>query len=293
MQGPDAPLQPFKLPKAPPLTEQEVFNYGESAVGRLFALISSLEEEGSRSKAPKGFNRLAASEMDRDAWVTIVARLATRSVAGCEDDDTIKLEHGSSRNSRLGLPAIVRESFHRYIMYDWRKRIDVATIWLTEEWFADREHPLAKKDATSSKTHAVDGSTLHGSPPQHYKKWVLRLLDGILPFVEGTDKAIIRFMSEIPQIDDEILARVKRLADDPDRVNLTVMVLQYLCMFRPPARDLCVEVLAELWQNSTYHFLCQRDLHTDRVPRRRTCQTAGAKAPSKVEARGVAKAEAS
>lgn len=247
----DAPLAPFKLPRAPPLSEQEVQKYGDDTVRRLFGTLSGVDENLSKSKLTKpGFNRLAASSYDRDSWLTILTRLATRSAFGLEGPyNGVKLEHSSvSKTGHISLADKIREGLFNYIMYDWRKRIDVATNWLCEEWYNDRIQLEAARDRARDATNG-DAANIP-EPTPHYKKWALRIMDAIVPYVENTDKGLIRFLSEIPEIDRDILQRVKHIADDPDRVHLTVLILQYLLMFRPPARELCIDLLEDLWKNN-------------------------------------------
>lgn len=59
----------------------------------------------------------------------------------------------------------------------------------------------------------------------------MKVLDVILPYLDAKDKLLIRFLSEIPAIDEAILVRVKGLARDPERVTLAVNALQYVIMF--------------------------------------------------------------
>ncbi|KAF2013097.1 hypothetical protein BU24DRAFT_424082 [Aaosphaeria arxii CBS 175.79] len=244
---PEASLAPYRLPEAPPLTREEAYNYGDMTVRRLLGLISATEEVASKAKGTKnGFNRLAANTYDRDAWVTILSRLATRARGGLLDaNQLIKSEYHDAKKGRQSLSDTIREAIYTYIMYDWRKRIDVAVNWLTEEWYNDRiQADATRLDARES----VNGTTVDElNPNSHYKRCVLRVLDGIVPFVEGSDKGLLRLMSEIPELDKEILQRMKKMAEDPERIDLSIMVLQYIYMFKPPARKICIQVLEEMW----------------------------------------------
>ncbi|OCK80984.1 hypothetical protein K432DRAFT_381741 [Lepidopterella palustris CBS 459.81] len=246
---PDAPLAPFKLPQAPPLSEQEIEDYGGGTVRRVFGVMSALDDPTSRAKAPKpGFNRLAASNYDRDAWVILISRLATRAATGLGDPmEKVDSEYKTlGRRGTFSVGNTIRDALYMYIMQDWRKRIDVATSWLSEEWYNDRiQLEAARAEAEDTNSDSNDLPT----PTLHYHKWVLKLLDAILPYLESNDKIMIRFLSEIPDVDGDILQRVKRIAEDPERVGLTVNILHYLILFRPPVRDLCIDALEDLWRN--------------------------------------------
>ncbi|KAF1996256.1 hypothetical protein P154DRAFT_525691 [Amniculicola lignicola CBS 123094] len=250
---PDARLAPYKLPEAPPLTEQEVVRYGDMAVRRVVEILASVDEAPTKAKATKaGFNRLAASNYDRDSWVTVLCRLATRASAGLEDPDAgIKSEYGGEvqKGGSLVLSDSIRDAIYNYIIRDWKRRIDIAISWLTEEWYNGQI--LAQATSNGSMKNGVNGHTpsslaVNGT----YKKSVLRLLDGILAYIEGTDKVLVRFISEIPGLDRDILQRMKKMAEDPERIDLAVMVLKYLYMFRPPVRTICVDVLEDMWRTN-------------------------------------------
>jgi len=99
-----------------------------------------------------------------------------------------------------------------YIIEDFRRRIGVAIAWLNEEWYSDRVVQQASPDAAYI--------------PEHYEKWMLKVLDGIMPFIESNDRnLLIRFLSEVPAVNEDVLKRVVRLAKDPERVQLVVMAL--------------------------------------------------------------------
>ncbi|KAI9709354.1 MAG: hypothetical protein M1820_003474 [Bogoriella megaspora] len=231
-------LGPFRLPTPPPITDQESEECGKMTIRRVFGAMTELDDRAPTRANQFGFNRLAASNHDRDAWVTFVSRLASRASAGLEQDEaSLKTEDGDSRKLNLkhrSLSDMVRETLYIYILEDFRRRIDVAISWLSEEWYNDR-------------LQAQQGE----STPDHYGKWSLKVLDGIVPYIDANDKkAIIRFMSEIPGLSREMLERVKNLARDPERVSLTVQSLQFLIMFRPPARDMAIDALEDLYRNN-------------------------------------------
>ncbi|KAL2000935.1 hypothetical protein VTN02DRAFT_2451 [Thermoascus thermophilus] len=238
-------LGPFVLPQPPPLTQEEAGEIGRSTVERVFNMMTSMDPPQKTIKGPSqhqlGFARLAASTFDRDAWVTLLTRLATRASAGLEaDEDHIKTEHGVSRKK----PAIsdsIREMLYRHILEDFRSRINIGITWLNEEWYNDRiqlKFTATRRGDDSDQVYV----------PLHYDRWVLRLLDGILPYLDARDKVLIRFLSELPEINPPIIERVKSLAKDPERVNLCVQALLYLIMFRPPARDLCLDALEDIYR---------------------------------------------
>ncbi|KAF2132687.1 hypothetical protein P153DRAFT_363974 [Dothidotthia symphoricarpi CBS 119687] len=250
--GPSAALAPYKLPEAPPLSDQEVQKFGDMTVYRAFGMLSSADENQKNRITKGGFNRLAASDYSRDAWVTILSRLATRASAGLDDpEEGIKDEYavkgGAKGNSSIS--DSVRDGLYQYIMYDWKKRIDVAISWLNEEWYNDII--LAQSAKNPARNGTANGHTPSSdSPKGNYNRCALRLIDGILPYIEHTDKILIRFLSEVPALNYDMLVRLKKMAEDPERIDLACSSLHYLYMFRPPSRSFVVDVLTALWREN-------------------------------------------
>lgn len=232
---PDMALGTFNLAPPPALTEQETVEYSKGTINRVFGIMTALDDP-SRGKAQKhGFNRLAASSYDRDAWVTVIARLATRASAGL-DGGPVKSEDGTvDRKGIFSISNAIRDALYIYVLEDFRRRIDVAISWLSEEWYNDR--------LLSEEASVVGGPTLH------YEKWALKVLDGILPYLDAKDKVLIRFLSEVPELIPGMLDRVKGLARDPERIILAVNAIHYLILMRPPVRDLCIDAVEDLWKN--------------------------------------------
>ena len=229
--SPEIPLQtptevalgPFKLPQPPPLTLEESLQVGKSTVSRVFGTMNALDEPSSTRRQKPGLNRLAGSNYDREAWITVITRLATRASAGLEseddpDDDFSKVVI-NQQNPKTSLSDSIRENLWKYIIEDFRARIHIAIAWLNEEWFNDRIQAQANSQSQDSKFSL-------SQPQQNYEKWVLKVLDVIIPFLDAKEKLLIRFMSEIPSVDETILGRVKGLARDPERVGLAVNAIQ-------------------------------------------------------------------
>ncbi|KAL8842699.1 MAG: hypothetical protein Q9170_000355 [Blastenia crenularia] len=243
---PDLALGPFKLPQPPPLTAEETEQIGKGTISRVFSMMSVLPDSSSTAKRQKpGLNRLAGSNYDRDAWMTVITRLATRASAGLGEENMSEGEEEdvtdavANQNLALSLSDGIRETLWRFIIEDFRVRISIAISWLNEEWFNDRIQAQNREGQKPKKR----------PPQEHYEKWMLKVLDSILPFLDAKDKVLIRFLSEIPALDEKVVDRVKGLAKDPERVTLAANALYYLAAFRPPVRDICIDGLEDLWRN--------------------------------------------
>lgn len=219
----DLALGPYKLPQPPPFTPEEISQIGKTTVSRVFRMMNVLDDAAVARRPKPGLNRLAGSNYDQEAWITIIARLATRSSTGLEvrNIDDMSKTVITQEATPVNLTDVIRENLWRYIVEDFRSRIHIAILWLNEEWLNDYLEPKATNAYEEGK------SSVQPKLP-HYDKWVLKVLDMIVPFLDAKDKLLIRFLSEIPAIDERILERVKKLARDPERVTLAVNAIQYV-----------------------------------------------------------------
>jgi symplekin len=179
----------------------------------------------------------------------MMTRLATRAPAGLDEvfkhvqgeadsDQAMVKSEIAPDTDRPSLAIQIRQILYMYIVDNFRPRLNVAISWLNEEWYAD-------------KLHAEIDDRYENLP--NYYSWTTKLLDNLLPYLDVKDsKLLIRFMSEIPAINGDILDRVKSLARDPERVSMCMVALQYLLMFRPPIRSLVIETVASLWRDSDF-----------------------------------------
>lgn len=225
-------LPTFKLPQPPVLSHEQAAKVAQGTVARVFGVMSTLEEPAAK-RTRSGLDRLAASTYDRDSWITIVTRLATRAAAGL-DEISIKDEDNAISLSGVSLSNSIRESLYAYVLEDFRKRIDIAVSWLSEEWYNDR----VQQKAAAGTSRDI---------PLSYDKWALRLIDGFVPYLHAQDKVLTRFLSEIPDINAEILSRIKTLCRDPSMVTLALQSLLYLVMMRPPVRELALNAVQDIW----------------------------------------------
>ncbi|CAK7268275.1 hypothetical protein SEPCBS119000_002977 [Sporothrix epigloea] len=275
-------LGAFQLPVAPALSSDQAIKVGQATVSRVFSMMQSSQEAAATTsaaaagvrKAKAGLNRLAATSYDKDAWITILTRLASRSVSGLEeyssDEDVedvedvedgnddydaeedsksvVKKENGRANKeaTRAVKPQLndrIRELLFRYVLEDFRKRIDVAVAWLCEEWYNDRLQKQYKTKKDGSVAKAADNDA-----GGHYGEWVVKVLDGFLPYLHAQDnKVLTRFLSEVPALSEALLQRVKSLCRDPALVPVALTSLLYQLMMRPPARALTLDTLQEIW----------------------------------------------
>jgi symplekin len=254
-------IGPFYLPEPPPLQKGDLQVLALSTMNRMFRRIDLAPTEPHSAPQLFAADKLPQPATDRNSLAKAFVRLLTRPSSGMLSEPHVNggrsaaVENGVSDPPVKKLADRGRVQLLQYILNDWTRRMDVATTWLTEEWYNDR---LAQK--------SYDESGAGGEPPaQNYPRWVHRFLDELSAFVGGEHaKLLIRFASEIPGIDGEVVEKIKRLALDPERIGLVVSVLQYvvltplclltrssyLALFRTPVRELCLDAVEDLWRNS-------------------------------------------
>ncbi|KAM5442913.1 hypothetical protein MferCBS31731_001785 [Microsporum ferrugineum] len=235
-------LGPFVLPKPPPLSPEDVEHLGKETVSRIFAMVSTLPQSSkavvNNPSQSIGFGRLAASSSDRESWLTLLTRLATRSSAGLESEESHDSQKGPGKQN---IANSIRNILYRYVLEDFRARMNFAISWMNEEWYNDQ---IQLKNTSSQ----IEADPNNPYVPTHYSQWSLKLLEGMLPYLDAKDKVLIRFLSELPELDSSLIQKVKTLANDPERVNLCIQALHYLVIVRPPARQLCLDALVDLYQ---------------------------------------------
>lgn len=224
-------LKSFHLPQPQTLTPETALSAGNGTVSRVLDMMKSLDDPSAK-KNKAGFSRLAASSGNRESWMTILARLATRSSTGLEET-SVKEEDGPSKIPSLS--SNIRDILYNYVMEDFRRHMDVAVSWLCEEWYNDK---LQQKAGGDRQTH--------------YEKCALRLIDGFLPYLSPQDKILTRFLSEIPELNKAILSRVQHMCRDPSVVQLALTSLLYLAMMRPPVKEIALDTVQDIWTECEY-----------------------------------------
>jgi symplekin len=229
----------LNLPEPQALTPEMALSAGNGIVARVMEAMRTLDEHSAK-KSKSGFKRFAASSGLRDSWVTILARLAMRpSVA---EQITVKGEEAAPSKS---LRDHIRDVLFNYIMEDFRKHIDMAVSWLCEEWFNDR----IQEKIFANRIQGESGEEQPARCEKHYEKCALRLIDGFLPYLHPQDKILTRFLSEIPELNQTILSRVKDMCKDPSVVQLALTSLLYLVMMRPPAKEIALDTVFNIWED--------------------------------------------
>ncbi|EEB07760.2 mRNA cleavage and polyadenylation specificity factor complex subunit Pta1 [Schizosaccharomyces japonicus yFS275] len=228
----------FKLEtpdKLPPMALLESFY---TAFSRLFSYCPLFEKSIISNSALQlnTLERVNNAVWDKHHWSLIIPRLCTRGLSNFQPIP----EQENTSESQFTLSSFVRGQLYNFIISNWRTTTELSLNWLCEEWL---------NDARMNEIPQEPNSTLVWEGPQ-YEKWALKLIDAILPYLESRDKVFMIFMSELPELTPNIVQRIRQVCLDPDKVKLGFMTLQYLITFRPPSRDLCLELVESLWKEN-------------------------------------------
>lgn len=236
---------PYKLPQPPQLSLEQNQSLALANLDRMFDTLAELLASQETQEYARGFQEpVVRGAMDKNSYFRLIVRVAIRPVAGVETANDYR---NGEQASTVG--DHIRQRLLSFILLDWNKRIANAVTWFNEEW---------ENEQTIWKIHTEKLGSVNGSgdvkppePPRHYKKWVLRFLEDLSAYLGGGKsdmRILVRFVSEIPFLDADIVNRVATLAQDPERVTIVGAAFRYLIQFRPPAKELCLNALQTVWQ---------------------------------------------
>ncbi|KTW29312.1 hypothetical protein T552_01267 [Pneumocystis carinii B80] len=219
----------FELPDQQPLTPSLITKHFHNVMDRLF--LNAFKNTTSDDQKPArilDIETLKTSKWNKQSWIRLISRLCTRGLVTSNDI------HKNNYKDQASFSHFVRNKLLEYVLSYFKERIQFAVTWLSEEWYNDNLMLRKSKE-----------ECLTWEGPQ-YEKWTLMVLDGVLPFVDGSNKAFLRFLSDLPELSETCIHRLRILCLDPDRSKLGFAALQYLIMLRPPVRSICLNFIQKL-----------------------------------------------
>ncbi|KAG7192599.1 uncharacterized protein KQ657_001699 [Scheffersomyces spartinae] len=211
---------------------ENFFALANSATTSSISTVNNTEEEDATLSGETGVNKeltkTAIKSWKPDSWLLLLSRLATRGMSTAEDSES----EDFIQNQELS--DMIRNAIFEYFLQDIHGRIDLIISWLNEEWYSEQV------------LHQKEEQTSPSSSPI-YDKWSAKVLDSIIPFLEPKDKKLfIRLVSDLPYLDSSLISRIKSLCVDPLRSGIGFLALQFLIMYRPPVKEVCIDLLREL-----------------------------------------------
>ncbi|KAG5518969.1 hypothetical protein PMAC_002500 [Pneumocystis sp. 'macacae'] len=200
---------PFELPDPQPFTPSSLTKQFYAVIDRLFLNVFKDTSDDTKHTRILNLESLKTNKWNKQSWIRLISRLCTRGFV-------ISKESKEKNNDQISFSHFVRNKLLEYVLSYFKERIQFAVTWLSEEWYND--HLMLRK----SKEELL---TWEG--PQ-YEKWTLMVLDGILPFVEGTNKAFLRFLSDLPELSVTCIHRLRILCLDPERSKLGFAALHFI-----------------------------------------------------------------
>lgn len=195
-----------------------------------------------------------------DSWLILLTRLATRGMHTIDGNSDILKDVANNEQ----LSDVVRQALFDYFLADIHDRVDVIIEWLNEEWYNEKianeeklretiaeevhsEYLEKPNEMGDLETEIEDRLEKANVETPRYNHWAQKVLDQMIPFLEPTDrKVFLRMLSDLPHLNKSMLDGIKSLCGDPARAKLGFLSLQFLLMYRPPAKDACMAVLNEL-----------------------------------------------
>ncbi|AET39827.1 RNA-processing protein PTA1 Ecym_5027 [Eremothecium cymbalariae DBVPG len=202
----------FVLAPPAPMSKEEKLNHLQLIVSNLLYISESDETSGLSNTGEDlpALHRARLLQWDnKTSWVVLLTRLSSRGLQADKD-----------------MSNVVRQKLYDYFLEDFSNRVAVVIEWLSEEWFSE---------IVRTNSYTI------------YNEWSLKVLDGLVPFLEsGHRKMFIRLVSELPHLDEEHIKKFKSLCLDPLRSSLGFQALKFLIMFRPPVKPMVNDILQEM-----------------------------------------------
>ena len=158
---------------------------------------------------------------DKDLWIQLISRLVTRGlVNGDQENEAVRKEKDA-----------IRKQIFEFVTADLRERIELARLWLNEEWYtqtkadADADaRPLTDDVRAASSVQkplfkvaqlSCTVMTVFPVQTQPYAKWLRQLLNYISASSQEKGSSFTQFSVDLPQIPKPELHRLAKMCTDP------------------------------------------------------------------------------
>ena len=206
---------------------------------------------GDKGDISKALKKVAIKGWKKGNWLILLSRLATRGMRTkpkSGNNTIVKQEDGSEepkmspdQKNNQQLSDLIRLAILEYFLENVHGRIDMVIEWLNEEWYSERVFQL-NEYLNEGKDPDKEVITT-----PIYDIWSRKVVDATVSYIEPNDKKIfLRLLSDLPELNEDLIGRIKSLCIDPGRSAIGFLALQFLIMYRPPVKQMCLKVLQEL-----------------------------------------------
>lgn len=183
---------------------------------------------------------IAMKAWKKGSWILLLTRLASRGMR-IRHYDNPNGTNSPDEINKQEMADMIREEIMKYCSASIHSRIDIIIEWLNEEWYSER---VFQQSELLKQGKNIDKETI---VTPIYDKWCAKVFDAIINYIEPLGiKLFIRLVSDLPDLNDNVIGKIKSLCFDPVKSNIGFMALQFLIMYRPPVKDSCIRVLREL-----------------------------------------------
>jgi len=250
VRPPPVAVAAYKLPAPAPMAPAQLDAFSYAIADRMFENLARLMVSKEPQDNKRGFHdSVVHGAMDYQAYFRMIIRLAIRPFSTAGDGRDIKgsMNGGSDQTP---LTDYVRQRLLQFILTEWQRRISFAVTWFTEEYVSEK---LTESNSSANTDGAVKaiGPSISLPPTSNYKRWILRFLSDLSVYLGSGKqdlKFLVRFVSEIPLLDEDILKKVAQYADDPDRVSTVSAAVRYLITYRPSVKEQALDALEMVWR---------------------------------------------
>ncbi|OBA21226.1 hypothetical protein METBIDRAFT_87422 [Metschnikowia bicuspidata var. bicuspidata NRRL YB-4993] len=256
----------YSLPPPKTLSFQQKKEHISLIVKNFFELAKKKNPSGNNlgtqvnGNGSEALTKVVFNTWKEDSWLVLLTRLATRGMHTVDSKSANSPESTESEQ----LSDIIRKALFDYFLENIHERIDPVIEWLNEEWYNEKvvneqklrdektemltkqyeDNPLLVTDLEQLIRDAVNETEVE---TPIYDKWGQQVLYAMIPFLEPTDrKVFLRLLSDLPSLNKTMIEGIKSLCADPARSKLGFLALQFLIMYRPPAKKACLDVLKDL-----------------------------------------------
>lgn len=170
----------------------------------------------------------AGASAPSSLWSTLLIRLATRGFTSPPGEAN---GTPAAQTSTTSQAESIRQLMLDFVKADFPRRITFASRWMAEEFHC---YILARKQ--SGEQDRDDA----------YSRWLTKIVEAVIPTVDGKDKSLQIFLNQVPKIPDSVVSSLRQLCTDKAKMAVGFTMLRDMAATRLPARAASSDILLGL-----------------------------------------------